>query len=434
MQEPEKMPVIDELLRDVALPRMVRVRQIFPDDAILDVEAALRRTLRAPEVVSRVRPGMRIAIGVGSRGLAQLPNLVRVLVHELRLSGAHPFIVPAMGSHGGATADGQSRMLEALGVTEASAGCPIVSSMETVELDRLENGLPVLMDRHAMDADGIVVLNRIKPHTSFSGAHESGLVKMITIGLGKQKGAESCHARGFGEMAKNIVDMARVKLAKSKILFGVATVENAYDRIASVVAVPAERIVAEEERLLAEAKSLMPKILFTPLDVLVVDEMGKEFSGTGMDPNITGRATTPFVEIRQRVERLVVLDLSARTHGNATGMGLADICTRRMFEKIDFVATYMNHITATSVNGARIPMIMESDRRAVQVAVRTSSVGDIRRARIVRLPNTLHLENIEISEGLLPEAVKHPHVELLGALHDWSFDAGGQLSERSISA
>jgi hypothetical protein len=290
------------------------------------------------------------------------------------------------------------------------------------------------MDRHAMEADGIVVLNRVKPHTSFSGSHESGLAKMITIGLGKQKGADACHARGFGEMGSNIVEMARVKLAKSKILFGVATVENAYDHIARVVAVPGERILAEEVKLLAEAKSLMPSILFNPLNVLVVDEMGKEFSGSGMDPNITGRASSRFINVRQDVERMVVLDLSARTHGNATGMGLADICTRRLFEKIDFVATYMNHITATSVAGAKVPMIMESDQRAIQVAVRTCSVDDTRRVRMVRVPNTLHLENIEISEGLLDEAAENPRIEVLGPPRDWSFDAQGHLAKRVNSA
>jgi lactate racemase-like protein len=423
------MHVIDELLRNVALPRMVRVRQIFPNNPIPDVEAELRQTLRAPGITEQVKPGMRIAVGVGSRGLATLPQLVHVLVDELKRRGAHPFIVPAMGSHGGATADGQVGMLEALGVTEASAGCPIVSSMDTIELGRLANGLPVLMDRHAMEADGIVVLNRVKPHTSFSGSHESGLVKMITIGLGKQKGADSCHARGFGEMGANIVEMARVKLAKSKILFGVATVENAYDHIARVVAVPSERILAEEVKLLAEAKSLMPSILFNPLNVLVVDEMGKEFSGSGMDPNITGRANSRFINVRQDVERMVVLDLSARTHGNATGMGLADICTRRLFEKIDFVATYMNHITATSVAGGKVPMIMESDQRAIQVAVRTCSVDDTQRVRMVRVPNTLHLENIEISEGLLAEAAENPRIEVLGPPRDWSFDAQGHLAK-----
>ena len=428
------MSIIDDLLSDVRLPRMVRVRQVFPDDALRDVEASLREAMRAPAIAARVRPGMRIAVGVGSRGLAQLPLLARVVTDELRRAGAQPFIVPAMGSHGGATAQGQLGMLEALGVTEAGAGCPIVSSMDTVQLGELANGLPVLMDRNAMEADGIVVINRVKPHTSFSGPNESGLVKMITIGLGKQKGAESCHARGFGEMAQNIVDMARVKLAKSRVLFGVATVENAYEHIARVAAVPAENMIEEEQALLAEAKNLMPSILFNPMDVLVVDEMGKEFSGTGTDPHITGRTSTPFVQAQQRIARMVILDLSERSHGNATGVGLADICTRRLFDKIDLNPTYANHITSTVLAHAKIPMIMDSDLRAMQLAVRTCGAAGLERVRMVHLPNTLHLEHIEISEGLLQEARSNPRIEVLGEPRAWSFDARGQLEGRAVSA
>jgi uncharacterized protein (DUF362 family) len=423
------MSIIESLLRDVALPRMVAVRQIFPEDGLTDVATALRTELRAPQISARIRPGARIAIAVGSRGLADLPLLVSVVVDELKERGAAPFIVPAMGSHGGATAEGQKAVLAALGVTEASAGCPIVSSMETVELGTLDNGLPILMDRHAMEADGIVVINRVKPHTSFSGPSESGLVKMITIGLGKQKGADSCHALGFGQMAKNIVDMARIKLRDTPILFGVATVENAYEKIARVAAVPAEEIVEREVELLREAKQKMPRILFNPLDVLVVDRMGKEYSGTGMDPNITGRAATPYVETSQRVSKMVVLDLTDKTKGNAAGMGFADLCTRRLFDRIDFEATYANHITSTVLTHARIPVIMESDRLAVQAAVKTCNVTDPRRLRLVRIPNTLHLEHIRISEAMLDEALQSPGISVVGEPMPWSFDSHGNLSD-----
>jgi uncharacterized protein (DUF362 family) len=423
------MSIIESLLRDVALPRMVAVRQIFPEDELTDVATALRTELRAPRISARIRPGARIAIAVGSRGLADLPLLVSVVVDEFKERGAVPFIVPAMGSHGGATAEGQTAVLAALGVTESSAGCPIVSSMETVELGALDNGLPVLMDRHAMEADGIVVINRVKPHTSFSGPSESGLVKMITIGLGKQKGADSCHALGFGQMAKNIVDMARVKLRETPILFGVATVENAYEKIARVAAVPAEDIVEAEVELLREAKHKMPRILFNPLDVLVVDRMGKEYSGTGMDPNITGRAATPYVETTQRVSKMVVLDLTDKTKGNAAGMGFADICTRRLFDRIDFEATYANHITSTVLTHARIPVIMESDRLAVQAAVKTCNVADARQLRLVRIPNTLHLEHIRISEAMVEEALQSPGISVVGEPMPWSFDSHGNLSD-----
>jgi hypothetical protein len=421
------MGIIDSLLRDVTLPRMVRARQVFPGAALPDVAAALRNEMRAPVIAGRIRKGARIAVGVGSRGLAELPLLVSVVVDELKRRGAEPFIVPAMGSHGGATAEGQASLLGALGVTEASAGCPIRSSMETVQLGALANGLPIFMDRIAMQADGIVVINRVKPHTSFSAAIESGLVKMITIGLGKQKGAEACHAPGFGQMARNIVDMARVKLREAPILFGVASVENAYEKVSRVAVVPAEEIIEREEQLLVEARANMPRILFNPIDVLVIDRMGKEYSGTGMDPNITGRASTPYVNTRQEVGRMVILDLSERSHGNATGMGLADICTRRLLGKVDFEATYANHITSTVMGGAKVPVTMESDQRAVQVAVKTCNVADLASLRLVRIPNTLHLEHIEISEGLLAEAMRTPGIEVAGEPHHWDFDAEGNL-------
>jgi hypothetical protein len=423
------MSIVDSLLQDIALPRMIRVRQNFAATTLPDVAAAVRAECCKPAIAARIRSGARVAVAVGSRGVADLPILVRSIIEELRARGAIPFVVPAMGSHGGATAAGQTDLLGRLGVTEAFVGCPIVSSMETVQLGVMaENGLPVLMDREAMAADGIVVINRIKPHTSFSGPIESGLVKMITIGLGKQKGADSCHTFGFGQMAHNIVAMAKIKLREAPFLFGLASIENAYDKVARVVAVPAEEIIAAEPQLLVEAKANMPRIQFTPLDVLIIDRMGKEFSGAGMDPNITGRADTPFVTTTQSVACMAVLDLSETSHGNASGMGLADICTRRLFDKIDFDATYANHITAAVLPGARVPVIMESDRAAVQVAVRTCNRPDMSRLRLVRVKNTLQLETILISEAMLDEALGNPGISVLGPAEDWEFDARGNLS------
>ena len=314
-------------------------------------------------------------------------------------------------------------------MTEASAGCPIVSSMDVVELGRLPSGLPILMDRHALQADGIVVINRIKPHTAFSGEYESGLVKMITIGLGKQKGADSCHAFGFGHMARNIVDMARIKLQKAPFLFGVATVENAYDQVARIVAIPAEEILATEPKLLLLAKQNMPGILLSALDVLVVDQMGKEYSGAGIDSNITGRAATPYVNVTPKTAKMAVLDLTEKSHGNATAMGLADIITRRLYEKIDFEHTYANALTSTVTLGGVIPLIMESDRLAIQAAVKTCNAPDLQRVRLVRIPNTLHVREIEISESLLAEASRQPRIDLIGEPAEWNFDSSGNLQD-----
>jgi hypothetical protein len=421
--------IIAELLQNVSLPKVVRVRQSFPTKAVGDVAASLRAELSKAAIASRIKPHMRIAVAVGSRGVAELPLIVRIVVEELTKLGAEPFIVPAMGSHGGATAEGQTAVLAGLGVTEESAGCPIVASMEVVELGVLANGLPVLMDKQAMQADGIVVINRIKPHTAFSGPIESGLVKMITIGLGKQKGADSCHTFGFGHMAQNIVDMAAVKLRQAPFLFGVGTVENAYDKIAKIVAIPAEAIIGTEKELLAVARENMPRILFSPLDVLIVDQMGKEFSGAGMDSNITGRASTPYVALSQKTSRMAVLDLSEQSHGNAVAMGLADITTRRLFDKIDFEYTYANALTSTVTLGGMIPVIMESDRLAIQAAVKTCNAADSSRIRLVRIPNTLHLEEIYISEGLLEEARQNPQISLCSAPEDFMFDAAGNFTD-----
>lgn len=423
------MGIITELLQGIALPRLVRVRQKFPDDAVKDVAGTLREELHKPVIAGKVKKGMRIAVAVGSRGLAEIPMIVRVVVEELQGLGAEPYIVPAMGSHGGAAAEGQIEVLAGLGVTEESAGCPIVSSMETVELGALKNGLPVLIDKNAMQADGIVVINRVKFHTSFSGPIESGLVKMITIGLGKQRGADSCHTFGFGHMAKNIVDMARIKLRKAPFLFGVATIENAYDRVAKIVAIPAEEIIETEKLLFAEAKAKMPRIIFNPLDILVVDRMGKEFSGAGMDPHITGRSATPYVTVSQRTARLVVLDITERSHGNATGCGLADITTRRLFDKIDWEATYANVLTATTIQSSRIPMIAESDRLAIQAAIKTCNAPDMSRVRMVRIADTMHMEDIYIAECMLEEARQHPQLSIIGEPEDFKFDAAGNLSD-----
>ena len=423
------MGIIAELLQNIILPKMVRVSQHFPNNAIQDIAGTLRAELRKPAIAGRVKKDMRVAVAVGSRGVAEIPQIVKVVVEELKNLGAKPFIVPAMGSHGGANAEGQVEVLAGIGVTESSAGCPIVSCMDTVRLGVLKNGLPVLMDKNAMQADGIVVINRVKPHTSFSGANESGLVKMITIGLGKQKGADSCHALGFQYMANLIVEMARMKLQQAPFLFGVGTVENAYDKVAKIVAIPAEEIIETEKQLLVEAKANMPQILFNPLDVLIVDEMGKEFSGAGIDPHVTGRASVPYVTVKQQATRLVVLDITDKSHGNATGMGLADITTRRLFNKIDFDFTYANVLTATTVQAARIPLIAETDHLAIQAAIKTCNAPDMSRIRMVRIPNTLHIDHIYISECMLSEARQHADIVVPDEQVDFVFDAAGNLTD-----
>ncbi|MFC4768055.1 lactate racemase domain-containing protein [Effusibacillus consociatus] len=407
------MKIIEELLQNVPLPRMVKVRQKFHAPEVSDVPAAVHQAIQEAGVLSRIAKGDRVAIAVGSRGVADIPILVREVVNTVNSVGGEPFIVPAMGSHGGASAEGQTEVLEQLGVTESFIGAPILSSMDVVEAGRLPNGLPVYVDKYAYEADKVIVINRIKPHTAFRGPVESGLMKMITIGLGKQKGADAAHAYSFKYMAEHVPAMARITLSKVPIIFGLGTIENAYDRPAKIVAVPAEKFEEIEPQLLLEAKALMPRIMFDPIDVLVVDEIGKNISGDGMDPNITGRYGTPYASGGPQVNRIAVLGLTEKTHGNANGIGLADVTTRKVFESIEWEKGYANALTSTVVSMVKLPMFLETEELAVKAAIKISNLFDLSKVRLVRIHNTLELENIWISESLIPEARANEDIEIL---------------------
>src|SRR5699024_6333185 len=313
------MSILEELVQDIPVPKMAKVKQTFDDSRLEDVEGTLQKELE--KVRDRIKPGAKIAIAVGSRGIDALPEMTRETVQFLKDLGAEPFIVPSMGSHGGATGPGQTEVLRHLGVTEESVGAEIRSSMEVVKLGELENGLPIYMDKLASEADGIVVINRVKPHTAFRGKVESGIMKMISIGLGKQKGAEACHQLGFKHMAEHVPAMAKIAIEKKPILFGVATVENAFDKVAKLEVLKAEEIEEKEPALQTLSKELLPGILFDEIDVLVIDQIGKNISGDGMDPNITGRYPTPYAHGGPDVTKMVVLDLTKETEGNANGVG-----------------------------------------------------------------------------------------------------------------
>ena len=289
------MGVVSELVRNVPIPKIFKVSQKFEAPRLTDVEGELRVQLRHRSITGLIKPGMSIAIAVGSRGVNKVAEITRTVVEELKTLKAEPFIVPSMGSHGGATAEGQSEVLRHLGVTEESIGAPIRSSMEVNQIATLDNGLPVYVDRLACQADGIVVINRVKPHTAFRGPIESGLMKMLSIGLGKQKGAEACHQLGFKHMANFVPAMARVIMDKLPVLFGVATVENAFDQVMKIAAVPAQKIEHVEKELLKIAKANMPKLWFDQIDVLVIDEIGKNISGDGFDPNVVGAIQHPML-------------------------------------------------------------------------------------------------------------------------------------------
>ena len=423
------MDIIKELLQNIPLPRMVKIGQQFKSDEVKDVPATLRAKLTESGQLDRIKSGMHIAIAVGSRGVDQIQALVRTTVEELQKRGAVPFIVPAMGSHGGATDEGQADVLAHLGITEKAMGCPIVSSMEVVEISRLPIGLPVYVDKNAYQSDGIILINRIKPHTAFRGANESGLVKMIAIGLGKQKGAETCHAYGFRHMAAHVPAMARETMAKTRILFGIGTIENAYDHVAKIIVVGPDQLIETDRKLLVEAKAAMPGIGFSPIDVLIIDEIGKDISGDGMDPNITGRYPTPYPTGGPEVSKMVVLDLTEKTDGNANGVGTADFTTRHLVDQIDFKAMYANGLTSTVVGPTAIPMTLDCDLDAIRAAIKTSNALNLCKVRMVRIKNTLQLREILISESMLEEARSMPNVTILSEAFDLKFDEQGNLVE-----
>lgn len=420
------MSAVDELLKDVPLPRMLKAAQEFARPAVSDIKDEVTRKLREGGHLASVDPGMSVAVMAGSRGITNMPLILRTLVREVRAAGGAPFIFPAMGSHGGATAEGQMAVLEGLGMTEKYVEAPIRATMETVELGMSANGRPVYLDRYADGADAIVLVNRIKPHTGFRGDYESGLCKMCAIGMGKQRGAAFCHAEGFGFMAENIPAIAAVTLAKKNVLCAVGILENAWHETAQIEIMRKDEVLEKEPFLLRRARALMPRILLDEFDVLVLDEIGKDISGTGFDTNVVGRYNTPFAFGGPKITRVLALDITEASHGNGNGLGMLDMTTMRAYEKFSMDQTYPNSITSTVPLTVKIPMVLRNDRQAIQAAVRTCNVAPDE-VRMVRIKNTLSLHEIQISETLVAKAGRCPEMRIIGGPSDWSFDAVGNL-------
>jgi hypothetical protein len=410
-------------------PKVVKVRQDFPRPRVEDVGAALREQCGREEIRARIESGSEVAITAGSRGIAGIDGILRSLIEILKEAGASPFIVPAMGSHGGATAEGQVEILRSLGVTEESVGAEIRSSMEVVEIGETRSGVPVFMDRVASEADGIVVVGRIKQHTDFRSDVESGLFKMSSIGLGKHAQALALHAHGVKGIRDYMVEAGEKVFASGKVLFGVGIVENAYEETAIIEAIPPQRVAEREAELLRESADLMPRLPVSDIDVLFVDELGKNFSGTGMDTNVIGRFGILGVEEPEspNAKYLIVGDVSEPSHGNALGIGLADFTTRRLFEKVDYEAMNQNVLTSTFVERAKIPMVMENDREALVAALRCNWGVEAEDTRFVRIPNTLHIRYVYLSENLLEEALASGNVEVVEDAAEPAFDEDGNL-------
>ena len=400
---------ISEVLRSVDLPNIALVgQQIDTPPTLTSIRQSVREALDAVEL-----PSGSVAISVGSRGVAGIGEIVAALVEVLKEAGAEPFVVPAMGSHGASTAEGQADVLAHLGVSEESVGCPVRATMEATEIGETPSGVPVYMDSNAYEADSIVVVNRVKPHTAFRGTVESGPTKMLAIGLGKQRGAHSIHSAGWEKIHETIPQAARVAVESGKVAFGLATVENADEEPCRIVAVPAERLEEAEAPLLEEAKRNLARLPFDDLDVLIVDEIGKNISGDGADPNVTGRYPTVAASGGPTVNRMVYLGLTEETGGNANGLGMADVVTERLAGSMDRPATYMNALTSTTPTPVKTPMVMPTDEMAIAAALTMCAGVDPGTARLVRIENTLKLGRIWVSEALLGEVEDDGRLEVI---------------------
>ena len=432
--ESSSTSVVETLCKDVALPKMVRVHQKFETTHYepQELPAVVRAQMERENVRKNIRPGMSVAITCGSRGIANIAIIVRAIVDFVKECGAEPFVFPAMGSHGGATAEGQLEVLRSYNVTEETMGCPIRASMETVYLGKTVEGKDVFIDKYAHEADGVILCGRIKPHTSFRGPYESGLLKMSVIGMGKQHGAESVHESGFTNMGRILPQFARVVFDNTNIIAGVGILENAYDQTYKIVALDAAEIWEQEPVLLQEAHRMMGRLWVERADVLVVDRLGKNISGDGMDPNVSGTFGSPGRQRNDepgpiRAQRTVVLDLTDESHGNANGIGVADVTTKRLVDKTDVDITYPNALTSTLVNMVKMPIFSHSDKGAIQLALRICNEIDKENPRIVRIKNTMDIGRIWVSEALVQEVLDHPNMELDGELEAWPFDEKGNL-------
>ncbi len=418
-----------EVFERGVLPPWLPMRQRIHDGRLADIAAAVAATCAQPQIAAVWRPGLRVAIGVGSRGIDRLPEVVAALVAEVRRQGGDPFVFPAMGSHGGASGAGQQDMLAHLGVTEASVRAPVRSCMDTIRVGQVD-GMAVWFDRTAAEfADLIIPVNRVKPHTDFHAPTESGLLKMIAIGMGKQRGADTFHAQGFADFGRLIPAAARAACARLPIRFGLALLEDGRGNLAWVEAVPAASLEEREAVLLRRAHEWMPRLPGRRIDVLLIDRLGKDISGIGADTNVIHRYYTGPLPGEPQIQRLVVRGLTDATEGNASGIGLADVVLRRAVAALDPLATYMNCITAKTPEGARLPLTVDTDRQALHIALACCLRTEPEQAAIVRISDTKHLEEIWVSVPLAATLRDDPRWEPLGEARPIALDAGGMLPD-----
>ena len=415
----------------MALPQMLRVRQIFEAPTIEDIPAAVHAEVQRLNLGPKTNPGETVAISVGSRGIANIALIIKSLVSELKALGLEPFLVPAMGSHGGGIAEAQQEIIEDYGVTEEYTGAPIKSSMEVVQVGETEDGVPVYFDKHAFEGDHVAVVGRIKPHTDFVGEIESGLHKMMLIGLGKHKGAALYHQAIVHYSFDRIIrSVGQTVIDKCGVLLGLGLVENQYDKTALIKGVGADEFVEREKELLVLAKKWMPRLPFDQIDLLIVDEIGKNISGAGMDTNIVGRKFHDNHAAEKeypKVTRILVRGLTEETHGNASGIGTAEYAHKRAIEEMNREITYINCMTGNHPSGAHIPLYFDTDRICIDKALETVGMVEPENARVLRIHNTLELGELLVSEAYRAEIEQRDDLDIVGEATDMPFDANGDL-------
>jgi hypothetical protein len=414
-------------------PQIFRLRQTFDTTRIDDLSGAVHSQLARLELGRTVRPGQSVAITAGSRGITQIAVIIRAIVEHLKGLRAAPFIVPSMGSHGGGTAAGQRQLIESYGITEAFVGCPIRADMETVVVGRAAEGFPIHFDRLAFEADHVLVCNRIKPHTAFAGPIESGLMKMLLIGLGNCAGATIYHRAvrdfSFDQIVRSV---AAEVLSRCHILAGVAIVENAYDQTARIEAVRPEQFEAREKELLVLAKRWLPRLPFPHVDVLLIDRLGKDISGTGLDPNVVGRKFNDHRALDDefpKVRRIALRALTEATHGNAIGLGIAEFCRSGLLQQTDFAATRLNGLVSGHISAAMTPLDYETDREMLAAALGSIGLTEPPQAKLLWIADTLHLREVECSAAYLDEVRHRTDLEILGEVRELPFDAAGNLPQ-----
>ncbi len=419
-------PFYAEMLAGEQIPNFYKIKQQMPDTGIKDIPGALYRSAADTGLLGSIAEGEKVAIAVGSREYSNMVQVVKTVVDMVKSRGGRPYLVPAMGSHGGCTAEGQQKILLKLGLTPENVGATIRSSMDTVVVGQTASGMDVHMDKNAFQADKIVAINRVKAHTDFVGPYESGLMKIMAIGLGKQHGANICHKMGFPSMSQNIHDFGNVMLQTGKFAFFVALLENEVHQIFHLELVAPGDVEKKEPALLALSKQHLPSIPFEKVDIIMLDRVGKDFSGSGADPHVTGRSAylppaPPFAQ------HIVAFDLTDKSSGTASGMGLLDVVPMRFYQKVDFDNTYLNAITATDTIGAHLPVVMPNDKLTIAMAMRCSVVN-FRPFRIVHFSDTYSLENMYISEGLLEDALANPKITVDRQLLQLCFDGEGNIA------